>query len=271
MLIKNKQLVILPEDIDKMVIHKLRQAEEVFENYDREIKQSNVQRFCKRVKYQPNIRDISLLDAENNPYTEDAQDLIDAIKTNSFDEESQLTKAQLNRMKEDVTLDDKIKYILDHILTNRILTGNEYYELPNSAKEKLKSYISDIYSSHLRRAQLNPAEKSILSTAIPIMLWKIQGKSFKHIVSMRYAYVTCQKERRKIAKEYKNKIIDTNTMMLKYNNISLRYTQVASIIPDSKLSKHDLFNYGKLSDFHYDILMYDTYDYLDNVYKFCLL
>ena len=37
MLIKNKQLVILPEDIDKMVIHKLRQAEEVFENYDREI------------------------------------------------------------------------------------------------------------------------------------------------------------------------------------------------------------------------------------------
>ena len=37
MLIKNKQLVILPEDIDKMVMHKLRQAEEVFENYDREI------------------------------------------------------------------------------------------------------------------------------------------------------------------------------------------------------------------------------------------
>ena len=29
------------------------------------VKQSNVQRFCKRVKYQPNIRDISLLDAEN--------------------------------------------------------------------------------------------------------------------------------------------------------------------------------------------------------------
>ncbi len=37
MLIKNKRLVITPADIDKMVIHKLRQAEEVFENYDTEI------------------------------------------------------------------------------------------------------------------------------------------------------------------------------------------------------------------------------------------
>ena len=37
------------------------------------------------------------------------------------------------------TEDDKIKYILEHILTNKVLTGNEYYELPNSKKEKLKS------------------------------------------------------------------------------------------------------------------------------------
>lgn len=37
MLIKNKRLVIMPADIDKMVIHKLRQAEKVFENYDTEI------------------------------------------------------------------------------------------------------------------------------------------------------------------------------------------------------------------------------------------
>lgn len=235
------------------------------------VKQSNVQTFCKRVKYQSNISDVSLLDVENNPYSDDTQDLIEAIKNNSFDTETQLTKSQLNRMKEDITLDDKIKYILDHILTNKVLTGNEYYELPNSHKEKLKSYISDIYSSHLRRKQLNPAEKSILSTAIPIMLWKIQGKSFKHIVSMRYAFVTCQKERRKIIKEYKNKIIDKNTMQQKYRNISLKYTQVASIIPDSKLLKRDLFNYGKLSDFHYDILMYDTYDYLDKVISFCLV
>ncbi len=235
------------------------------------VKQSNIQKFCKRVKYQSNIRDVSLLDVENNPYSEDTYDLIEAIKNNSFDAESQLTKTQLDRIKADTTLDDKIKYILEHILTNKVLTGNEYYELPNSKKEKLKSYISDIYSSHLRRKELNSAEKSILSTAIPIMLWKIQGKSFKHIVSMRYAYVTCQKERREIIKDHKNKLIDTNTMMQKWRNISLKYTQVASIIPDSKLSKHDLFNYGKLSDFHYDILMYDTYDYLDKVISFCLV
>lgn len=41
MLIKNKQLVILPEDIDRMVIYKLRQAEEAFEDYDREIAEGN--------------------------------------------------------------------------------------------------------------------------------------------------------------------------------------------------------------------------------------
>lgn len=41
MLIKNKRLVIMPADIDKMVLHKLRQAEEVFENYDTEIAEGN--------------------------------------------------------------------------------------------------------------------------------------------------------------------------------------------------------------------------------------
>lgn len=235
------------------------------------VHQSNVKRFCKRVNYKSNISEQSLLDTEENPYSEDTQDLIDAIKTNSFDPLSQLTLAQLNRMKEDVTLNDKIKYILDNILSDKILTGNEYYELSNRDKEKLKLYISYIYSSHLKRKELNPAEKSILSTAIPIMLWKIQGRSFKHIVSMRYAYITNQKERRKISKEYKNKIIDKNMMIRKYNDVSLKYTQVAAIIPDSKLSKRDLFNYGKIPDFHYDILVYDTYDYLDKVISFSLV
>ena len=41
MQIKNKQLIILPADIDKMVIHKLRQVEEVFENHDWDIREQN--------------------------------------------------------------------------------------------------------------------------------------------------------------------------------------------------------------------------------------
>lgn len=41
MLIKNNQLMIMEADIDKMVKHKLRQAEEVFENNDWDIKEQN--------------------------------------------------------------------------------------------------------------------------------------------------------------------------------------------------------------------------------------
>ena len=102
------------------------------------------------------------------------------------------------------------------------------------------------------------------------MLWRIQGRSFKHIVSMRYAYVTNQKERRDIENKYKNELISATEMYERLKEVPLKYTQIAATLPNKTLKKNNLFNYGKLPDFRYDILMYDTYDYLDKVISFSL-
>ena len=41
----------------------------------------------------------------------------------------------------------------------------------------------------MRRKELSPGEVAVLSTTIPILLWRIQGKSFKEIVSIRLDFL----------------------------------------------------------------------------------
>lgn len=234
------------------------------------IHKKNIKTFNNRLNDAVNLSTTSLLDISDNKHSEDDLDLINAIRNNTFDPYSQLPQAQIDRIKKDEQLNEKIRYILDVLLKNGTLTAEEYYKLSNTDKDLLKSYIADIFSSHLRRDSLTPAEKSVLSTAIPIMLWRIQGRSFKHIVSMRYAYVTNQKERRDIENKYKNELISATEMYERLKEVPLKYTQIAATLPNKTLKKNNLFNYGKLPDFRYDILMYDTYDYLDKVISFSL-
>jgi hypothetical protein len=53
--------------------------------------------------------------------------------------------------------------------------------------------------------------------------------------------------------------------------ISLKFTQPAETLPSSQLKRYSLFpNESKLPDFQYDILVYDTYDYLDKVLTFSI-
>lgn len=266
------------------------------------IKSTNIQKFCNRIKSHSSLKTTSQLSEPLSNIPKDLQDLAEAIKTNSFDDENQLPKSQLERINK-AEIQDDISYILEHLFNqNILLTGNKYYSLEKNVRDRIKNCFINIYKSHLRRTEISSGEKSVLSTAIPILLWRVQGRSFSAIVNSRYAYITRAEDRRfvskildlpTISKDHKNYILSLakneenkkrlNELLMVSNQLSnvkdeilslikLKFTQIASPIPNKLVKKISLFsNSSTYKDFQYDILVFDTYDYLDKIISFSIV
>lgn len=84
---------------------------------------------------------------------------------------------------------NNVEYILNNLFSeNNIISGDEYYQLTEYRRKLIRNAFKDIFIAHMRRNELTSAEQSVLSTAIPILLWQIRGKSFKEIISLRYRF-----------------------------------------------------------------------------------
>ncbi|GKV92815.1 hypothetical protein H2Y56_02895 [Pectobacterium aroidearum] len=112
---------------------------------------------------------------------------------------------------------------------------------------------------------------TILSTAIPILLWKVQGKSFSETVSLRHAFLTERDERRKLLRSLRSGDIERSEYIEKLSIIKIVTSFRAEKIPNSSLRLVSLFpSEASVVDFNYDMLVYDTYDYLDKVISLSL-
>ena len=76
----------------------------------------------------------------------------------------------------------------------------------STQKDKIKDAFKKIYRSHLSR-DLEQGESAVISVAIPILLWRVQSKSFKEIISLRYSYITQNEERRNIERKLNQGLI----------------------------------------------------------------
>ena len=177
-----------------------------------------------------------------------------------------MTESQIKRLK-DADINASIILILDTFLkNNHPITGKEYYELDDRNRRSVKEAFKNVFISHLRKAQLTPGELGVLSVAIPILLWKIQGKSFKEIVSLRHAYLTNKDLQREIQQKLRKGEFTNEMAFNEIKSISIKYSIIAHPLPDSSASTVGLFPiHTPIGDFDYDILVYDTYDYLDKV------
>ena len=118
-----------------------------------------------------------------------------------------------------------------------------------------------LYEQYLGR-ELVVAEKAVLSSAIKIMIWKVYGKTFHLICQYRYSYASRVTERRKLYKQGK---ID------EVNNLKAKYLVGCHDIPDKNLTPYPLISSNMLAkDVDYDLIVYDTYDYLDKLIGFKL-
>ncbi|WBF66328.1 DEAD/DEAH box helicase [Desulfovibrio subterraneus] len=231
------------------------------------IKSENVHSFSDRYRQVYSINPQSRLDEEINTVDEDEKDLIDAIKTDSFDDDLFLPKNQIERIKSG-HIDGSIQFILDTFIKNGLpLSASDYYKTPDYQRKKLKSNFKTLFLQHLRRKNLETPEYSTLSAAIPIMLWHIQGKSFSEIISLRHSFLTQKDIQREIVQQLKNnEISDTEASSL-YNSLTIRFSQTPSTIPNKRHTRSSAFPYPNqhISKLDYDSLVYDTYDYLDKV------
>lgn len=231
------------------------------------IEQRNKALFTSRLKQEPSLSEKSALDAVSTTNNEDFLDVVEAIKTDSFDPNLLLTETQVQRLSNS-DIDEDISFILDNFFNTDLipLSGTGYYSIAERDRRKIKIAFENIYKAHLRRQDLTGGEKSVLSTAIPILLWQIQGKSFAEIVSLRFAFLS--------EKDFRNglrrKLRRGEITQLEYSNAlqetKVRFSCIAHQIPDRGFLKPvPLFKDTSVIDIDFDKVIYDTYDYIDKV------
>lgn len=232
----------------------------------------NKTKFIKRLTSVPELSERSALDEVSPSNNEDYIDIVEAIKNDSFDSDLQLTVSQVERISKS-DIDNDISFIIDNFFdkANNPITGSQYYQLGDTQRRKIKVAFERIFRAHLRRQDLTTGEKSVLSAAIPILLWQIQGKSFAEIISLRYAFLSEKDFRRDLARQLRSRKIDQS----KYDSLlaekKIRFSCIAHAIPDSNFKKPVALFPGKsVLELDFDKLIYDTYDYIDKVISLSL-
>lgn len=235
------------------------------------VETKNKATFIDRLIHDSKISEVSLLDQNSDEVQEDFKDIVTAIKDDTFNNELNLTDLQVERI-EQADLDTEIKYILDNLLSDGVpLTGTAYYNLGDVKRSKLKKSFQTIYTAHLRRREMTRGEKNVLSTAIPILLWQIQGKSFSEIVSLRYSFLSERDFRRKLRRSFKNGDLTAEDYYKQLQDKTVRFTCMAEPLPKKTYSiPQPLFRNTSIIDLDFDTLIYDTYDYIDKVISLSL-
>ena len=237
------------------------------------IKKGNIKTFCARLNTKVSISEVSKLNEERINIQEDMKDIYDAFRENSFDDNLMLPNNQITRIKEYLD-DEDLKFILDTLIwdNDTIISWKGYQLIKKSKKDKIKFTFQKIFKYHLRRNELKSWEKSVLSAAIAILLWKIQWKTFKEIVWLRLAYVTNKDKQLEIKRSMKWTWATNEEIVKSISDIKLKFTQPAQPIPDISLqSRYSLFKEEcTIKDFQYDTIVYDTYDYIDKVLTYSL-
>lgn len=238
------------------------------------INDSNRRSFFKRIRKNVLISNSSLLETTDiNSIDEDLQDTVEAVLNNTFDDELQITISQKERL-EKSEIEPHVEFVIEKLIgeNNEAITAEEYYKINDTERQKIKNSFKAIFCQHLKRAELTSNEERILSACLPILLWKIQGRSFRQIVAFRYLYITKYKERSFMKRRFENGELSLEDYRKAEANIKLIPTPQAAPLPDKRVTYYPLFDSydAKFKDFDYDLLVYDTYDYVDKVISLSL-
>lgn len=200
------------------------------------------------------ISEISHLDKEDDQLDEKYNEYKDAIKNDEFSDEYNLTNKDLEKLKaDDVTT--IIPTLLDMMFVDGQLIS------PDTEMKDIYDDFQSLYRGYLGR-ELVTAEKAVLSTAIKIMIWKVYGRTFSSICQYRYAYASKVNERRKLIKEKRTQEADA---------LCARYISGYQDLPNKQLQSYPLVSLSeKAKNVDYDLIVYDTYDFLDKLIGFKL-
>jgi superfamily II DNA/RNA helicase len=231
----------------------------------------DIKSFIERFNGETSLSNSSLLDESNDNIPEDLLEFITAMKENDLNDNYNLPNCKAERLNSD----EAKKSILDALdflfKDEKIIDGTSYRNLSRSAQEKLKNSLARIFELSLGR-KIFSGEKAVLSASITILLWQIQGKTFKELLGLRYSYLTNQKDQRKLISQARLGTISWEDCMKQIEAMPINYSAIPHILPDAdlKTTLPSRFQRKRMKDFNYDLLVYDTYDFLDKVISFSL-
>lgn len=231
----------------------------------------NIKKFVDKFSGRSVLSDISQLDKEPYQLAEDLGEFITAVKNEDLNDNYNLPNTKTERLKSTRAF-ELVNRVLDFLFVEgQLINGTTYQNMQDSERKKLKNDFGGIYELSLGRP-LNQGEKSVLSASITILLWQIQGKSFKELLGLRYSYLTNQTEQRKLQRQFKEGIITKEKFEQLVSEIKIVYSAIPHSLPDASLSKQLPSRFGNktIKDFNYDLVVYDTYDFLDKVISFSL-
>lgn len=223
------------------------------------IKAENMSNFRKVILQTETLKNISLLDTENDEDA-DYKDFKEAINNGTYSDEFNLTNDEVKRLNS-----EDVEYIIVNILNSMFnkdgkLIPQKLVEEDIDCKLKFYQQFIYLYSYHLNGRKLTEGEESVLNTAIKILLWKIHCKTFKDICLRRYAYAARVPERRNL--EERGIISD---------HLKANFIRGYDDLPNKVLQNYSIYKKGtKAKDVDYDRIVFDTYDYLDKLISFKL-
>lgn len=212
----------------------------------------NPRMLAERIHEPYRLSEVSLIDGDagEDQGEGDVGELLSSIRDGSFDEQLHLPQAKVDRLAREEVL-SAASEVLDHVYrdgrTAREAVGGA---VNRGIRLRIEAALRRIFEASLDR-QLKLGEKAVFMEAISLLLQTFQGRSFRELVGIRYSRISRR---------------DSG------HAGSAAFSQRANKLPDSTLERpYSLFLQDTpASEVNYDTVVFDTYDYLDEVISFCL-
>lgn len=194
---------------------------------------------------------------KDEEHDDDYNDFKEAILNDTYSDDFNLTNNDIEKLTA-----EEIDEIIINILSSVFLNGQliSLNEISSDSRNRLQlySFFQQLYSVYLGR-ELTRGEENVFNTAIKIILWRVHGKTFKNICWYRYSYASKSHERQILERLGHN-----------IDNLDAAFYTEYKDLPDKSIKVYSYLNGIKAKDVDYDLIMYDTYDYIDKLIGFKL-
>lgn len=209
------------------------------------VKTNNMSDIRKIVASDNSINTVSRIDDDRPLKDPDLEEFRLAIKENQFNNDYNLTNTQIKRIQNGLYF-DAARDILSYALNSDGVIKNE---ISQDDMERITTAFLYMYKIYVNRS-LSDGEEATIKQAVWIFMKQIAGHSLRTVAEIRFNSLC----------NYSNSNCKTRFMM-----------KAPSSLPNKELKLIPLFGEKELlQNNKYDLLIYDTYDYIDKIWGFCL-
>lgn len=210
----------------------------------------NASLLMKRLADEYALAEESLIDSMDGERSIEDMEVIEAIRDDHFNDDLHIPESRADRLVGGAAL-EAMKTVLDLLYAEGTPVRNALRGPEKKAERtQMEASLRLIYETYMGRPLL-PGEYAVFQQAIFVLIQSFSGRTFREIVGMRYSSISRRDEKDKLY---------------------AGFSQPATVLPDPSLEKSfSLFdNKTPKEKVSYDVVMFDTYDYLDKVVSFCL-